>query len=73
MERLRGQAKQLHERLRLSRQKAQEHENHERRSDRRGSRTNDYELFLQRKILKTCLRIAEHIARHGCEELGRSN
>lgn len=70
MLRLRDDAKHLQERLRISRQKAREHEKEDRRSGSRASHSNDYELFLQRKILKTSMLIARHIAEHGCEELG---
>ncbi|MBZ5646355.1 MAG: hypothetical protein LAN37_03925 [Acidobacteriia bacterium] len=70
MLRLREQARQFQEKLRTSRQKAREHEKQDRRTDRRGSHSNDFELFLQRKLLKTSLMIARHIAEHRCEELG---
>lgn len=69
---LREQAKQLQERLRLTRQRAREHEKSDRRSGGRSSHSHDFELFLQRKILKTYLQIARHIAEHGCEELGEA-
>ncbi len=67
---LREQAKHLQDKLRLTRQQAREHEKQERRSGSRPGHCNDYELFLQRKLLKTSLMIARHIAEHGCEELG---
>lgn len=67
---LREQTKRLLEKLRLTRQRAREHEKQERRSAARTSHSNDFELFLQRKILKTSLLIARHISEHGCEELG---
>ena len=70
MLRLRDEARQLHEKLRLSRQKAREHERQDRRTGPRASHSNDYELFLQRKILKNSMMIARHIAEHRCEELG---
>lgn len=73
MEHLRQQAKHLHEKLRESRQRAREHEKAERRSGLRANHSNDYEHFLQRKILKNALLIARHIAEHRCEELGRSS
>ncbi len=69
MERLRQEAKHLHDKLRLSRQQARQHEQHDRRHDRRPNRSNEYEEFLQRKILKNALLISFHIAEHGCEEL----
>ena len=67
---LREQAKQLQEKLRHTRQKAREHEKQDRRSGGRSNHSNDFELFLQRKILKTSLLIARHIAEHRCEQLG---
>ena len=70
---LRDEARQLHEKLRLSRQKAREHESKDRRTGGRASHSNDYELFLQRKILKNSMMIARHIAEHRCEELGRDS
>ncbi len=70
IERLRQEAKHLHEKLRLSRRQALQHEKQDRRHDRRPSRSNEYEEFLQRKILKNALLISFHIAEHGCEELG---
>ncbi len=72
IQRLREEAKLLQERLRTSQQRAREHSNVERRSDGRGRSSNDFEQFLQRKILKTSFQIAQHIAEHGCEELGKS-
>ncbi len=69
---LREQAKQLQEKLRLTRQRAREHQKQDRRSGDRSTHSPDFELFLQRKILKTCLLIARHIAEHGCEELGEA-
>ncbi len=73
MVRLRDEAKQLQEKLRESRQRAREHEKEERRSGLRANHSNDYELFLQRKLLKNSLAIAQHIALHRCEELGRES
>lgn len=73
IERLRAEAKQLHEKLRTSRQRARSHLLDERRAGFRGNHSNDFEHFLQRKILKNSLRIAQHIAEHGCEELGRQS
>ncbi len=70
---LRGEAKQLQEKLRESRQRAREHEKEERRSGNRANHSNDYELFLQRKLLKNSLAIARHIAAHRCEELGQES
>jgi len=70
---LREQAKHLQEKLRLTRRKAREHEKRDRRSGHRSSHSNDFELFLQRKILKTSLAIARHIAEHRCEELGKTS
>ena len=70
---LREQAKQLQEKLRHTRQRAREHEKQDRRSGHRTSHSNDFELFLQRKILKTSLLIARHIAEHRCEELGKAS
>lgn len=71
MLRLRDEARQLQEKLRESRQKARQHEKSDRRSGERASHSSDYELFLQRKLLKNSLLIAHHIAEHRCEELGR--
>ncbi len=71
IERLRQEAKHLHEKLRLSRQQARRHEGHDRRNSSRRNHSNEYELFLQRKIMKNALLISFHIAEHGCEELGR--
>lgn len=73
MMRLRDQARQLQEKLRESRRKARQHEKSDRRSGERSSHSNDYELFLQRKLLKNSLLIARHIAQHRCEQLGRDN
>ncbi len=73
MVRLREEAKQLQEKLRESRHRAREHEKEERRSGLRATHSNDYELFLQRKLLKNSLAIAGHIAEHCCEELGRDS
>ena len=71
MERLRAEAKHLQEKLRTSRQRAREHEKQERREGGRLNHSSDYEQFFQRKLLKHSLRIARHIAEHGCEELGK--
>ena len=71
MARLRDAARQLQEKLRISRQRARQHEKQDRRSGSRSSHSNDYELFLQRKILKNSLQIARHIAEHRCAELRR--
>ena len=71
MLRLRDEARHLQEKLRDSRQKAREHEKQDRRDGLRASHSNDYEYFLQRKLLKNSLMIARHIAEHRCEELGR--
>lgn len=73
MLRLRDEARQLQERLRESRQSAREHEKQDRRSGERLSHSNDYEQFLQLKLLKNSMLIARHIAEHGCEELGRNS
>ena len=70
---LRDEARQLHEKLRMSRQRAREHEKQDRRNGLRINHSNDYEHFLLRKILKNSLLIARHIADHGCEELGRNS
>ncbi|HVP42224.1 MAG TPA: hypothetical protein VMS96_02265 [Terriglobales bacterium] len=70
IDRLREEAKHLQEKLRLSRQQARQHEKQDRRDGSRSTHSNDYELFLQRKIQKNSLRIAHHIAEHGCEKLG---
>jgi hypothetical protein len=72
MNRLREEAKHLHEQLRLSRQSARQHEQADRRSDGRGNHSNDYESFLQRKLLKNAMRISCHIVDHKCAELGVS-
>lgn len=72
MLRLREEARQLQERLRESRMRARAHEREERRSGLRASHSNDYEGFLQRKLLKNALLIARHIAEHCCEELGHN-
>ncbi len=71
MARLRAEAKQLQEKLRLCRLHARSHVKQERREGLRQNHANDFELFFQRKLLKNSLRIARHIAEHGCEELGK--
>lgn len=73
MMRLRDEAKQLQDKLRESRQRAKDHEKEDRRTGLRANHSNDYELFLQRKLLKNSLAIARHIAEHRCEELGRES
>ena len=70
MDRLRAEAKQLQEKLRLTRQHARAHQQQDRREGPRANHSNDFELFLQRKMLKNALRMAQHIAQHQCEELG---
>lgn len=71
MLRLRDEARLLQDKLRESRQKAKEHEKADRRNGLRTNHSNDYEHFLQRKLLKNSLAISRHIAEHRCEELGR--
>ena len=71
MARLRAEAKQLQEKLRLSRLHARDHLKRERREGLRQNHANDFEHFFQRKLLRNSLRIARHIAEHGCEELGK--